>query len=165
MKQFETLDFPISRTKDWIVIIVGPVASAGFYTKSLFWTLLWEVSWHVVCNNIWMVWRYKKKEIPCYLQKIVVFKFYDFEKTVRKTGCAVRGFWVIIERFSRRRPRKSRDNHSKTSNRASCVPNSFPEKAQNLKCAFSWTLFSFTSEQIFHCSEENNANPRKRNVS
>ena len=80
---------------------------------------------------------------------------------MRKTGCSVRGFWVIIERFSRRRPRKSRDNHSKTSNRASCVPNSFPEKAQNLKCAFSWTLFSFTSEQIFHCSEENNANPRK----
>ena len=39
-------------------------------------------------------------------------------------------------------PRKSRDNHSKTSNRASCVPNCFPEKAQNLKCAFSWALFS-----------------------
>ena len=100
-----------------------------------------------------------------YVYVIVVFKFYDFDKTVRKTGCAVRGFWVIIERFSRRRPRKSRDNHSKTSNRASCVPNSFPEKAQNLKCAFSWTLFSFTSEQIFHCSEENNANPRKNTFS
>ena len=32
--------------------------------------------------------------------------FYDFEKTVRKTGWSVRGFWVIIERFSRR----SREN-------------------------------------------------------
>ena len=62
-------------------------------------------------------------------------------------------------------PRKSRDNHSKTSNRASCVPNSFPEKAQDLKCAFSLTLFSFTSEEIFHCSEENNANPRKIHLS
>ena len=71
---------------------------------------------------------------------------------------------MIIEKFSRRRPRKFRDNHSKTSNRASCVPNSFSEKAENLKCAFSWALFSFTSEQIFHCSEENNANPRKKSV-
>ena len=57
-------------------------------------------------------------------------------------------------------PRKSQDNHSKTSNRGSCVPNSFSEKADNLKCAFSWMLFSFTGEQIFHCSEENNTNPR-----
>ena len=38
--------------------------------------------------------------------EIVVFIFYDFEKTVRKTGWSVRGFWVIIERFSRR----SREN-------------------------------------------------------
>ena len=38
--------------------------------------------------------------------RIVVFIFYDFEKTVRKTGWSVRGFWVIIERFSRR----SREN-------------------------------------------------------
>ena len=37
---------------------------------------------------------------------LVVFIFYDFEKTVRKTGWSVRGFWVIIERFSRR----SREN-------------------------------------------------------
>ena len=39
-------------------------------------------------------------------EKLVVFIFYDFEKTVRKTGWSVRGFWVIIERFSRR----SREN-------------------------------------------------------
>ena len=48
-------------------------------------------------------------------------------KTVRNTGCSVRGFWVIISRFSRPSPRKSLDNHSKTSHRASCFPHSFLE--------------------------------------
>ena len=35
-------------------------------------------------------WSPEKEEDKAKL--IVVFKFYDFEKTVRKTGCSVRGF-------------------------------------------------------------------------
>ena len=69
-------------------------------------------------------------------------------KTVRNTGCSVRGFWVIISRFSRPSPRKSLDNHSKTSHRASCFPHSFLEVVELENYYFKVTKVSLKVTKV-----------------
>ena len=68
--------------------------------------MVWTHSVPVGTSWVQTIPRFSKITTRRMSEEIVVFIFYDFEKTVRKTGWSVRGFWVIIERFSRR----SREN-------------------------------------------------------